>query len=94
MSMASRTDGRRGVRLSGGLDDPVFLYSETPGYLMEMSRENWESLDAKPEFVTVAGTVTQEFKISCDTWEVPLADVLPDHQQMLERIIWREEVSQ
>lgn len=91
MAMASRTDDRRGAVLEGDCQDPVFLYSETPGYLMEVSPEDWNTLDHLPDFVSVVGTVTPDFQIASGGWRIRLEDLCPVHEHLLDSIIWREE---
>jgi len=94
MSIASRPDERRGVFFNGELSDPVTLYSETPGYLIEMSQKAWDAIEAKPVFLSVAGRVTDEFSISSKNWRMDISGILDDHLHKLDRIIWREEVTE
>ncbi|MBN2586641.1 MAG: phosphoribosylformylglycinamidine synthase subunit PurL [Candidatus Fermentibacteraceae bacterium] len=91
MSLASRRDARRGMVLYGPADDPVYLYSETPGYLLEVTPEDWESMDQVPDFVSVAGRVTDEFAVSCGGWRIDLQPLVERHTGLLDRLIWREE---
>ncbi len=94
MAIASRHDARRGIVFDGSALDPVFLYSETPGYLIEMSQESWNALENKPEFLSVAGRVTDEFSIASSRWRMDLWVILEEYTNRLDRIIWREEVTE
>ncbi len=94
MSMATRPDARRGVHLEGPAEDPVYLYSETPGYLLEIAPEDWEAMREKPEFVSVAGRVTGEFSVASHGWNISLEDPAARHDDLLDRMIWREEAAE
>ena len=94
VALATRKDARRGVVLDKGFADPVTLYSETPGYLIEMSPEDWEGISAKPDFAAVVGKVTADFSVSSESWKLELSEVLEEHSTLLDRIIWREELSE
>ncbi len=94
MAIASRPDARRGILFDTDMLDSVELYSETPGYLIEMSRESWDAIENKPEFLSVAGKVTDEFSIAASRWRMDLMEILEDHANRLDRIIWREEVAE
>ncbi|MEN8208959.1 MAG: phosphoribosylformylglycinamidine synthase subunit PurL [Candidatus Fermentibacteria bacterium] len=94
MAIASRPDARRGIIFETGLPDPVVFYSETPGYLIEMSQKSWDAIENKPEFLSVAGRVTDEFTIASPLWRMDLMEILEDHADRLDRIIWREEVTE
>ncbi len=94
MAIASRSDARRGIVFDGDALDPVYLYSETPGYLIEMSQESWDSLESKPGFLSVAGRVTDEFCIASSAWRLAIEDILDDYRNRLDRVIWREEVTE
>ncbi|MCD4702377.1 MAG: hypothetical protein K8S24_11025, partial [Candidatus Aegiribacteria sp.] len=94
MAIASRTDARRGIIFDSEAMDPVFLYSETPGYLIEMSQESWDAIESKPEFLAVVGRVTDDFCIASSEWRMDLQDILEDHVNRLDRIIWREEITE
>lgn len=94
MSLASRPDARTGVHILVPHTDPVFLYSETPGYLMEMTAESWDHIPGKPDFASVVGRVTDEFAISAAGWRLELEEIARSSSHLLDRIIWREEVRQ
>lgn len=94
MAISSRPDARRGVFLAKDSANPVFLYSETPGYLIEMLPDDWAAVSVKPVFASVVGEVTNDFAISSDKWRLDLSEVLEENQSLLDRIIWREEVSE
>ena len=70
--------------------NPVTLYSETPGYLMEVSAEFYD-LATLPEFVSGVGTVCEEYSISGNDWKVDLGAVEDKWANRLESVIWREE---
>ncbi|MBD3369408.1 phosphoribosylformylglycinamidine synthase subunit PurL [Candidatus Fermentibacteria bacterium] len=91
MALAGADACRLGVRLKGPSMDPVFLYSETPGYLLEVSPRDWESLEEVPEFADVVGEVTDDFSVSTSDWSLDLAEVLDCHRDLLHGLIWREE---
>jgi phosphoribosylformylglycinamidine synthase subunit PurL len=92
MALASREDARRGVELFDGSPDPALLYSETPGYLMEISPEDWESLSPRPAFAWPIGRITDRFSLSAPGWELELGELCAPRKELLDRIIWREEV--
>ena len=94
MAIASRPDARRGIVFDGEALDTVYLYSETPGYLIEMSQESWNAIESRPAFLSVAGRVTDEFCIASASWRMDLNRILDDHMHKLDRIIWREEVTE
>jgi len=76
-----------GIRLEIGVD-PVLLYSETPGYLLEMKPSRVASL---PDFARVIGTVTDDGCLSGDGWSVNLQEIKGDWSDLLASVIWREE---
>ncbi len=86
MAMAS---GKFGIELT--LDSsPVILFSETPGYLMEVAPEFIQE-HSLPEFVSVAGTVREGCRLSGSGWDVDLDSLMEERAGKLESIIWREE---
>ncbi len=94
MAITSRSDARRGILFDTDELDPVVFYSETPGYLIEMSQESWNAIESKPGFLSVAGKVTDEFSIAAPGWKMDLREILEDHTSRLDRIIWREEIAE
>ena len=90
MSMASRSDARRGAEFHVDGDDPVFLYSETPGYLLEVSTGGWKAMDSVPGFASVVGRVTDSFSLDFPGCSVVLEPLVDEHGNLLERVIWRE----
>jgi phosphoribosylformylglycinamidine (FGAM) synthase-like enzyme len=94
MAIASRPDARRGIVFDTEALDPVVLYSESPGYLIEMSQESWDAIESKPDFLSVTGRVTEEFCIAAPRWRMDLREILEEHTNRLDRIIWREEVTE
>jgi len=76
-----------GIRLEIGVD-PVLLYSETPGYLLEMKPSRVASL---PDFARVIGIVTDDGCLSGDGWSVNLQEIKGDWSDLLASVIWREE---
>ena len=94
MAIASRPDARRGIIFDTDMMNPVILFSETPGYLIEMSQDSWDSIENKPEFLSVAGKVTDEFCVAASRWRIDLREIIEDHTNRLDRIIWREEVTE
>ncbi len=94
MAIASRPDARRGILFNTDELNPVLLYSETPGYLIEMSQESWDAIENKPEFLSIAGIVSDEFSIAAPGWKMDLREILEDHASRLDRIIWREEITE
>ena len=92
MALGTRPDSRKGVRFHDSIEGAVQLYSETPGYLVEISPEDWEGLADIPSFASVAGRVTDTFSLAGRGWEYPMEDLLTAGGELLERIIWREEV--
>ncbi len=59
-----------------------------------MSQESWNALENKPEFLSIAGRVTDEFCIASSRWRMDLRVILEEHTNRLDRIIWREEVTE
>lgn len=94
MAFATPSDFRLGVFFDSISVTPVFLYSETPGYLIEMTPACSDELFSKkvPSFVSLIGKVTSSFTISSDTWEVKLTEIEQKRDSLLEHIIWREEI--
>lgn len=84
MVLASRGPG---IRLEAG-SDPVLLYSETPGYLLEVSPSLAGSL---PGFARVIGEVTGDGRLSGDRWSVDLKEIRPRWSDLLASVVWREE---
>ena len=91
MALASRPDAGRGVMLEGDVMDPVYLYSETPGYLVEIRAGGLEALGGLPDFARVAGRVTSDLSLASPGWRVELGPMVKEHRDMLDRLIWREE---
>lgn len=86
MALASR---KLGIRFK--LDaNPVTLFSETPGYLMEVSAEFYDSATL-PEFVSGVGMVSEDYAISGNDWTVSLEAAEDRWANRLESVIWREE---
>ena len=86
MALASR---KLGIKFK--LDsNPVTLYSETPGFLMEVSAEFYDSATL-PEFVSGVGTVCEDYSISGNDWKVDLGAAEDRWANRLESVIWREE---
>jgi len=92
MALGSRPDARRGVCLESTVTGPVQLYSETPGYLIEMTSDAWEGLVDRPAFTSIIGRITDRFSIEGDGWELSLKSLQEAREDNLGRIIWREEV--
>ena len=70
--------------------NPVSLFSETPGYLVEVSPKFFKSATL-PEFVSRAGTVSEGCSISGIGWSADLGAVRERWADRLEKVIWREE---
>jgi phosphoribosylformylglycinamidine synthase len=90
MALAGADANRCGAALQGPPDDPVFLYSETPGYLLEVSPDSWRSLGEPPGFSSVVGEVTAGLSLSMDGWSIDLAEMMDGFSDLLHRVIWRE----
>lgn len=71
--------------------DPVLLYSETPGYLLEVKPEDLPALSGLPVPARVIGEVVPAFSISGNGWELDLAPLHPKWRDRLAAIVWREE---
>jgi phosphoribosylformylglycinamidine synthase len=76
-----------GIALLAGAD-PVLLYSETPGYLLEMDPSCEGSL---PEYARVVGHVTSDGTLSGSGWSVDIQGVRERWADLLASIVWREE---
>jgi len=92
MALASRPDARRGVELFDGSPDPVMLFSETPGYLLEIASADWEALPAKPPFARPIGRIVDGLVLRAPGWELDLEPLCRPRSELLDRIVWREEV--
>ncbi len=78
-----------GIELS--LDpNPVNLFSETPGYLVEVTPEFFEE-SSLPGFVSKAGTVCSGCRISGEGFSVDLEAIRKEWSGLLDSVIWREE---
>ncbi len=77
----------RGIALEVGAD-PVLLYSETPGYLVEISPSRVGDL---PDFAEVIGFVSDDGALSGKGWSVPLAGIRKRWADLLASVVWREE---
>ncbi len=84
MVLASRGPG---IRLDAGAD-PVLLYSETPGYLVEMEPGSAGSLPASGR---VIGVVTDDGALSGCGWSVDVQAVRGRWADLLASVVWREE---
>ncbi|MCP4647745.1 MAG: hypothetical protein GY852_08465, partial [bacterium] len=86
MALAS---GELGIEFS--LDsNPVSLFSETPGYLIEVDPDFVENTTL-PEFVSVAGTVQNGCVVRGNGWSVDLKSLRREWAEKLASVIWREE---
>ncbi|MCK5131087.1 MAG: phosphoribosylformylglycinamidine synthase subunit PurL [Candidatus Sabulitectum sp.] len=86
MALASR---KLGIEFS--LDsNPVTLFSETPGYLVEVDSRFVEDVTL-PEFVSVAGKVCMGCSVSGNGWSVDLESLRKEWSDKLASVIWREE---
>jgi phosphoribosylformylglycinamidine synthase len=89
MAFASGPAAGRGVRLDAG-PDPVLLYSETPGYLLEVAPGNLPA--SLPAFASVAGEVTGEFALEGAGWRIDLGPIHSRWSDLLAGLVWREEL--
>jgi len=86
MALASR---KLGIQFN--LDtNPVSLFSETPGYLIEVDESFSENTNL-PEFVSVVGKVCNGCLISGNNWSVDLNQLRTEWSDKLASVIWREE---
>jgi len=91
MSLATADSTRTGVSLSIG-SDAVTLFSETPGYLLEVTPENMEELNRDlPGFVSVVGRITEGMIITGEGWSLDLSSIEQDYRDLLAAVVWREE---
>jgi phosphoribosylformylglycinamidine synthase II len=91
MSLATASSTRLGMALESG-PDPVYLFSETPGYLLEVTRESFSELEVcLPDFVSVAGKVTPQMELSGEGWHLDLSSLEREYFDRLASVIWREE---
>ncbi|PIE52735.1 phosphoribosylformylglycinamidine synthase [Candidatus Fermentibacteria bacterium] len=70
--------------------NPVTLFSETPGYLIEVPEVFAEKIDL-PDFVSVAGKVKKGCSLSGKGWNVDLSALREEWADKLQSVIWREE---
>jgi phosphoribosylformylglycinamidine synthase len=90
MALATRGATGLGVRLE--LDaDPALLFSETPGYLLELERHAVEGLDIPPDLCRPAGRVVEGLLLGGDGWECDLEELADSREELLHRVVWREE---
>jgi phosphoribosylformylglycinamidine synthase len=90
MAMATARSGRLGISLETG-PDAVFLYSETPGYLLEVSGENLEKGIDLPGFVSVVGRVVPRMELSGAGWSLDLSLIEEEYTDHMASVVWREE---
>jgi phosphoribosylformylglycinamidine synthase len=91
MSLATADSTRTGVSLSIG-SDAVTLFSETPGYLLEITPENMETLNRNlPDFVSVVGRITEGMVIAGEGWSLDLSSIEQGYRDLLAAVVWREE---
>ena len=74
MAFASGPHNGLGVRLDIACD-PVLLYSETPGYLLEVGPDDLPALAGLAAPVRVIGEVVPAFSISGNGWELNLREL-------------------
>jgi phosphoribosylformylglycinamidine synthase II len=70
--------------------NPVTLFSETPGYLMEVDSRFVKGATL-PEFVSVAGKVCSGCSVSGSNWTVDLNSLRSEWSEKLASVIWKEE---
>lgn len=89
MVMASIAGGPLGIALDIG-PDPVALYSETPGYLLEVEADR---LPAElPPFARVLGRVTGRPLLEGEGWSVDAGSLSSRWRDLLASVVWREEL--
>lgn len=71
--------------------DPVLLYSETPGYLLEIAPGDLPALSGLPVPARVIGEVVPSFTMSGNGWELDLSGLYPAWRDRLAAMVWREE---
>ncbi|HOZ18105.1 MAG TPA: phosphoribosylformylglycinamidine synthase subunit PurL [Candidatus Fermentibacter daniensis] len=90
MAFASGPHNGLGVRLDIACD-PVLLYSETPGYLLEVGPDDLPALAGLAAPVRVIGEVVPAFSISGNGWELNLRELCEQWRDRLAAMVWREE---
>ncbi len=95
MVLGTPSDARLGVHLDDAAGDPVSLYSETPGYLIEMKPAVYDELSSgeTPPFIRRIGEVVETFILSGGDWTLGLSDIAGKRDSLLERVIWREKTA-
>jgi phosphoribosylformylglycinamidine synthase len=93
MALASGFAASLGASLHSAEPDPVFLYSESPGYVLELEGEI-SSLELPP-FASVLGVVDASGSISGEGFSVELSEgLLQRSGDRLASLVWREEGTQ
>ena len=72
-------------------DDPLLLFGETPGYLLELDRGRMTGLDLPEDICFPLGEVSVRPELSCGGWSLDLRGPAEERESMLHRIVWREE---
>jgi len=72
-------------------DDPLLLFAETPGYLLELDRDALAGLDLPGDICFRLGEVSGRPELSCGGWSLDLRAPAQQRETLLHRIVWREE---
>ncbi|MBN1433528.1 phosphoribosylformylglycinamidine synthase subunit PurL [Candidatus Fermentibacterales bacterium] len=89
MSLASRSWTCLGAELPDTGRDPVALYSESPGYVLEIAQGRCP--EDLPPFARVVGRVVEGLVIRGSGWSVDLESIASGHFDRLASVVWREE---
>ncbi len=90
MALASGPARGLGARLDIPRD-PVLMYSETPGFVLEMAPDALPQLSGLEVPVRVFGEVTLGFSVSGPGWDLDLGGLHGRREDALASRIWREE---
>jgi phosphoribosylformylglycinamidine (FGAM) synthase-like enzyme len=90
MALATREATGLGVDLRWE-DDPLLLFGETPGYLMELDGAMADGPDLPDDLCLLVGEVRHGLKVCGDGWRLDLEAVAERYGSLLHRVVWREE---
>ncbi len=90
MALATRGATDLGVTLEWE-DDPLLLFGETPGYLLELDAGRLEGLEIPEDICLAIGEVSSGLSVSCSGWKLDLTGPAEERQRLLHRVVWREE---
>ena len=90
MALATRQSTGLGAELNWR-DDPLLLFSETPGYLLELEEPIPDGIDLPDDLCSFVGKVREGGGIHCCGKRLDLFDLARRRDTLLHSVVWREE---